>query len=138
MNLSLSSYCLTINNATTAVAVLRSTSTGKEKDEETGYHYFGARYMDRELMTMWLSVDPMSDKYSGISPYAYCAWTRPTGGDEHRLIKSNIVNNPIRLVSPNVKELILFLELMARFVVVRRMVTRVKLLYMKGMLILMV
>ncbi len=36
--------------------------TGKERDEETGYGYFGARYMDHELMTMWLSVDPMADK----------------------------------------------------------------------------
>ena len=34
---------------------------GKEKDEETGYGYFGARYMDHELMTMWLSVDPMME-----------------------------------------------------------------------------
>ena len=57
--------------------------TGKEKDEETGYGYLpqqvrqayhGARYMDYELMTMWLSVDPMADKYPNISPYAYCAW----------------------------------------------------------------
>ena len=32
--------------------------TGKERDEETGFGYFGARYMDHELMTMWLSVDP--------------------------------------------------------------------------------
>ena len=24
-------------------------------------------------MTGWLSVDPMSDKYPSISPYAYCA-----------------------------------------------------------------
>ena len=30
--------------------------------------------MDHELMTMWLSVDPMADKYPSISPYAYCAW----------------------------------------------------------------
>ncbi|MBO4306725.1 MAG: RHS repeat-associated core domain-containing protein, partial [Bacteroidales bacterium] len=50
------------------------TFTGKEKDVETGYGYFGARYMDHELMTMWLSVDPMADKYPSISPYAYCAW----------------------------------------------------------------
>lgn len=59
------------------------TFTGKERDEETGYGYFGARYMDHELMTMWLSVDPLSDKYPSISPYAYCAW------------------NPIRLVDPD-------------------------------------
>ena len=57
--------------------------TGKERDEETGYGYFGARYMDHELMTMWLSVDPMADKYPGISPYAYCAW------------------NPVKLVDPD-------------------------------------
>lgn len=25
-------------------------------------------------MSKWLSVDPMSDKYPGISPYAYCGW----------------------------------------------------------------
>jgi len=52
----------------------RFTFTGKEKDEETGYGYFGARYMDHELMAMWLSVDPMVDKYPGISPYNYCNW----------------------------------------------------------------
>ena len=49
-------------------------STGKELDAETGYSYFGARYLDHEPMTLWLSVDPMSDKYPSISPYAYCAW----------------------------------------------------------------
>ena len=60
--------------------------TGKERDEETGYGYFGARYMDHELMTMWLSVDPMADKYPSMSPYSYCAW------------------NPVKLVDPNGKE----------------------------------
>ena len=35
----------------------RFTFTGKERDEETGHGYFSARYMDHELMTMWLSVD---------------------------------------------------------------------------------
>ena len=75
--------------------------TGKEKDEETGYGYFGARYYDADLLTMWLSVDPMADKYPNMSPYNYCAWTRPTGGDEHRLIKSNLVNNPVKLVDPD-------------------------------------
>ena len=64
----------------------RFTFTGKERDEETGYGYFGARYMDHELMTMWLSVDPMADKYPGISPYAYCAW------------------NPVKLIDPDGKE----------------------------------
>ena len=64
-----------------------STFTGKERDAETGYGYFGARYMDHELLTSWLSVDPMADKYPSISPYAYCAW------------------NPVRLVDPDGKEI---------------------------------
>ena len=62
-----------------------SNFTGKERDEETGYGYFGARYMDHELMTGWLSVDPMANKYPSISPYNYCMW------------------NPVRLVDPDGK-----------------------------------
>lgn len=61
----------------------RFTFTGKELDTETGYSYFGARYLDHELLTSWMSVDPMADKYPNISPYAYCAW------------------NPMKLVDPN-------------------------------------
>lgn len=61
--------------------------TGKERDPETGYSYFGARYMNHELMTMWLCVDPMMDKYPSISPYAYCAW------------------NPMKLVDPDGREI---------------------------------
>ena len=47
---------------------------GKERDSETGFSYFGARYYDSDLMTGWLSVDPMADKYPSLSPYAYCGW----------------------------------------------------------------
>ena len=61
----------------------RYTFTGKERDEETGYGYFGARYMDHELLAGWLSVDRYASKYPFISPYAYCAW------------------NPIRLTDPS-------------------------------------
>ena len=56
--------------------------SGKEKDAETGYHYFGARYYNSDL-SLWLSVDPMSDKYPSLSPYNYCAW------------------NPMKLVDPD-------------------------------------
>ena len=58
------------------------TFSGKEKDAETGYGYFGARYYDSGL-SIWLSVDPMSDKYPSMSPYNYCA------------------NNPVILVDPD-------------------------------------
>ena len=59
------------------------------------------RYHDSALLTSFLSVDPLSDKYPNLSPYAYCAWTRPTGGHEHLLIKFNLVNNPMKLVDPD-------------------------------------
>ena len=52
----------------------RFTFTSKERDSETGYGYFGARYYDSDLMTGWLSVDPLADDFSNISPYNYCNW----------------------------------------------------------------
>ena len=69
--------------------------TGKERDTETGCHAqfpstrstgactVGARYYDSDLSGLFLSVDPMADKYPSISPYAYCAW------------------NPVRLIDPD-------------------------------------
>ena len=51
--------------------------TGKERDTETGYDYFGARYYSSAL-PMWLSVDPLSDDYPNITPYAYCNWNPVT------------------------------------------------------------
>ena len=81
------------------------TFTRKERDSETGFSYFGARYYDSDILTGWLSVDPMADKYPNISPYAYCGGTRPTGADEHRLIEFNIANNPVRLVDPDGEEI---------------------------------
>jgi RHS repeat-associated protein len=41
------------------------------KNSKTGYTYFGARYLDSEL-SVWLSVDPLSDKRPWVSPYNYC------------------------------------------------------------------
>ena len=46
--------------------------SAKEKDAETGFNYFGARYYV-DYMYVWLSVDPMSDKYPHQSPYMYCS-----------------------------------------------------------------
>ena len=47
---------------------------GKERDYESGFHYYGTRYYWSEVLTGWLSVDPMMDKYPWISPYNYCVW----------------------------------------------------------------
>ena len=62
------------------------TFSAKEKDTETGLSYFGSRYYSSDL-SIWLSVDPMSDKYPSLSPYVYCA------------------NNPIKLVDPDGEEI---------------------------------
>lgn len=44
---------------------------GKELDEGTGMYYYGARYYDPRI-SVWMSVDPMAEKGTYISPYAYC------------------------------------------------------------------
>ena len=69
--------------------------SAKEKDEETGYSYFGARYLNTDF-SIWLSVDPMSDKYPNISPYAYCNWNPiilvdPDGRDWYKGKGENVI-----------------------------------------------
>ena len=54
----------------------------KELDEETGLYYYGARYLN-PTSGMWLSTDPLFEKYVGMSPYNYCA------------------GNPVKLVDPD-------------------------------------
>ena len=46
--------------------------TAKEHDQESNYTYFGARYYDSDL-SVWLSVDPLADKYPSMSAFMYCA-----------------------------------------------------------------
>ena len=54
----------------------------KEFDEETGLYYYGARYYDSRL-SLWMSTDPLEEKYPNISSYCY----------------SN--NNPIKYIDPD-------------------------------------
>ena len=61
------------------------TFNAKELDNETGLYYYGARYLD-PTGAMWLSVDPLFEKYAGMSPYNYCA------------------GNPVKLVDPDGRE----------------------------------
>jgi RHS repeat-associated protein len=56
--------------------------TGKELDSETGLYYHGARYYDPGN-SIWLSTDPLKDKYPQFGPYVYCA------------------DNPVKFVDPD-------------------------------------
>ena len=56
--------------------------SGKELDEETGLSYFGARYYNPKW-SIWLSVDPLAEKFPDRSPYNYT------------------MNNPINLIDPD-------------------------------------
>lgn len=51
-------------------------------DCETELNYYGARYYNPDI-NIWLSIDPLSDKYPSMSPYMYCA------------------GNPVMLVDPD-------------------------------------
>lgn len=56
---------------------------GKEQDIETGLYYYGARYYDPK-MSIWLSVDPLTEKMPNSNPYNYTMQnpinlTDPTG-----------------------------------------------------------
>ncbi len=56
--------------------------TGYEKDQETGFDYAHARYYSSDL-SIFLSVDPLSDMYPSTSGYMYT------------------LGNPVMLVDPN-------------------------------------
>jgi RHS repeat-associated protein len=56
----------------------------KELDEETGMYYYEARYY---APPVFISRDPLFEKYPTFSPYAYCA------------------NNPVKYVDPDGREI---------------------------------
>ncbi|MNS87522.1 hypothetical protein D3C72_1214690 [compost metagenome] len=57
-------------NASINAVAKRYRYTGKERDEESGLYYHGARYYIPWLCR-WTAVDPMEAKFAGMSPYNY-------------------------------------------------------------------
>ena len=79
------------SDATINPVAKRYRYTGKERDEESGLYYHGARYYIPWL-GRWTAVDPLVQKYAGMSPYNYSfnnpvvhsdpSGADPKGGDE--------------------------------------------------------
>jgi RHS repeat-associated protein len=61
--------------------------TGKERDNETGYDYFGARYYDSRIGN-WTSTDPLFEKHIRWSPYNY------------------VLRNPMILIDPDGEQIV--------------------------------
>ncbi len=63
------------------VSLKRYKYCGKERDEETGLYYYGARYY-AAWICRFISCDPLQHDYPNLSPYVYCA------------------DNPVNLIDP--------------------------------------
>ena len=87
---SILSMCLSVKsllrNATT-FGITPYLFNAKEFDEETGMYYYGARYYEPRL-SLWMSVDPLQEKYPKISTYCYAA------------------NNPIKFIDSDGRKLL--------------------------------
>ena len=60
--------------------------TGKQRDKESGYDYFGARYYDARIAN-WGSIDPLFEKHIQWTPYNY------------------VLRNPMALIDPDGKQI---------------------------------
>lgn len=75
------------------VSAKRYRYTGKERDDETGLYYHGARYY-APWLARWMSADP-SGPIDGLNLYVYCRnhpvnHFDPTGNDAYDWISENI------------------------------------------------
>jgi len=66
----------------TEVSLKRYKYNGKERDEETGLYYYGARYYAAWLCR-FISVDRLAGNYPHVNGYCYC------------------LNNPVNLIDPD-------------------------------------
>ena len=59
-----------LENRTYNSTAMRYDFTGKERDDQTTYDYFGARYYDSRVAN-WTSIDPLFEKFFDFTPYSY-------------------------------------------------------------------
>jgi RHS repeat-associated protein len=86
--------------------------TGKERDEETGLYYYGARYLDSKA-SRWLSTDPALGEYIPGAPVDNEARKQnqslPGIGGVFNTVNLHLYhyagNNPVKYVDPDGKDL---------------------------------
>ena len=66
--------------------------TGKERDRETGYDFYGARFY-WSAIGHWLSVDPLVDERLNTSPYLFCSGNPIVNKDPNGMIDWSVVKS---------------------------------------------
>ena len=75
-----------LQNRTYSTTNTKNKFTGKERDNESTYDYFGARYYDARVAN-WGSIDPLFKKHIQWTPYNY------------------VLRNPLALIDPDGKQI---------------------------------
>lgn len=95
-------------NAGIKATAKRYRYTGKERDEESGLYYHGARYYI-PWIAKWTAIDPMEAKYAGMSPYNYAfnnpvMWNDLSGADPEDELYAGGQLKTVNVTAPKMRE----------------------------------